>query len=453
MSTQAIPIKIYPRLTRGRFNNWRVIAVLVTQLVYLGLPWLTWNGRQAVWFDLPGNQLHLFSLTLWPQDFVYLAALLIFCAIALFWWTALAGRLWCGFSCPQTVYTEIMTWIERWVEGKPRQRQALDAAPWSLRKLRIKGTSHGLMIAFSLVTGFTLVGYFVPIREVATALLGGTLSDWAWFWLLFYAGFTYLLAGRLRESVCKHMCPYARFQGVMFDPDTLVVSYDAVRGEPRGAHRKHEADAARGDCVDCGLCVQVCPTGIDIRAGLQYECIGCAACVDACDAVMDKIGAPRGLIRFATENSMAGRVAARDIPRRMLRPRVMLYSTLMLVVLAGSMAMLLLRTPFIVDVLRDRAFLVRETNDGWLENGYTLRLVNTQASTQRVQLGVEGLPGIRLADAPVLMLPPQATRTVQLRVQASPESAGSGSHPIRFTVVSLNEPGLRHSEDSRFIGE
>ncbi|MBI3146800.1 MAG: cytochrome c oxidase accessory protein CcoG [Pseudogulbenkiania sp.] len=453
MSTvPAIPIKLYPRLTRGRFNNWRVVFVVVTQLLYFGLPWLQWHERQAVWFDLVGGRFHLFGLTLLPQDMVYLAALLMASAFGLFLWTTLAGRLWCGFSCPQTVYTEIMLWIERWTEGKPAARRALDAAPWSLNKLSRKGGKHALMVAFSLWTGLTLVGYFSPLRELATGLPTLAIGPWEAFWALFYGGFTYLLAGVLREKVCLHMCPYARFQGAMFDPDTKLVAYDAPRGEPRGALRKDAAPGmARGDCVDCGLCVQVCPTGIDIRAGLQYECIGCAACIDACDAVMDKIGAPRGLIRFTTQRAEDG---GDQRPRRLWqRPRVLIYGGLLAILLALTLTGLLNHTPYKLDVLRDRASLVREGDDGWLENSYSLRVMNGDERPHRFLLTVEGLPGVQLRDAVPVQVPALTVATVGVRVAADPATVQRGSQPLRFVLHAEDDPQRTVTADSSFIGE
>nr|WP_294867797.1 cytochrome c oxidase accessory protein CcoG [uncultured Pseudogulbenkiania sp.] len=453
MSTvPALPIKLYPRLTRGRFNTWRVAFVVVTQLLYFGLPWLPWHGRQALWFDLVGGRFHLFGLTLLPQDMVYLAALLMASAFGLFLWTTLGGRLWCGFSCPQTVYTEIMLWIERWTEGKPAARRALDAAPWRLNKVMRKGGKHVLMAAFSLWTGLTLVGYFSPMRELAAGLPTLAIGPWEAFWALFYGGFTYLLAGVLREKVCLHMCPYARFQGAMFDPDTRLVAYDVPRGEPRGALRKDaRPGVARGDCVDCGLCVQVCPTGIDIRAGLQYECIGCAACVDACDAVMDKIGAPRGLIRFTTQRAEDG---GDGRPRRLWqRPRVLVYGGLLATLLVLTATGLLNHTPYKLDVLRDRASLVREGDDGWLENSYSLRVMNGDEQAHRFRVEVAGLPGARLRDDAPVLVPALTVATVGVRVAVDPGTVQRGSQPLRFVLRAVDAPHRYVSADSSFIGE
>ncbi|KZE33178.1 cytochrome c oxidase accessory protein CcoG [Crenobacter luteus] len=448
--------KVYPRAVKGVFNNWRALFVLGTQLVYFALPWLTWNGRQAVLFDLVNRKFFLFGLTIWPQDFVYLAALLMCCAFGLFAWTTVAGRLWCGYSCPQTVYTEIMLWIEAWVEGDRNKRIKLDKAPMSLAKLRIKTTKHALMIAFSLVTGFTLVGYFTPIRELVAAIPSFGFGPWETFWIFFYAGFTYLFAGFLREQMCKYMCPYARFQSVMFDADTLIISYDEARGEPRGSRKKgtKPREAGLGDCVDCTLCVQVCPTGIDIRNGLQIECIGCAACIDACDDVMGKMGYPRGLIRYTTENALKGVYPESQIVSRLKRPRVVLYTLVLIAVIAASVGSFALRQPFKVDVLRDRASLVRETDDGWLENGYSLKIINTSEQSQRFRLSVKGLPGIKLStDTPQITVAGGMNETVGVRVQADPQYATRGSHEIHFVIESLDDPSKVVEEKSSFIGE
>ncbi|MEJ8675181.1 cytochrome c oxidase accessory protein CcoG [Chromobacterium amazonense] len=448
--------KLYPRSVKGLFNNFRILFVIGTQLLYLGLPWLQWNGRQAVFFDLINRKFYLFGLTVWPQDFVYLAALLMCCAFALFTWTTIAGRLWCGYSCPQTVYTEIMLWIEQWVEGDRNKRMKLDAAPMSLHKLRLKSTKHFLMLAFSLWTGFTLVGYFTPIRSLVAALPTFGYGPWETFWMFFYGGFTYLFAGFMREQVCKYMCPYARFQSVMFDADTLIISYDEARGEPRGARKKgaDPKEQGLGDCINCSICVQVCPVGIDIRNGLQYECIGCAACIDACDDVMDKMGYPRGLIRYTTENALEGKYSEKAIASRLKRPRVVLYSLVLLIVFCAAVTSLALRKPFKVDIIRDRASLVRETEDGWLENSYIIKIINTTEQNQRFAITANGLPGIKVkAEQPETLVRATETESITVQVQADPQYATKGSHEIHFVIQSLNNPALRVEEKSSFIGE
>ncbi len=327
--------QIYMRETKGRYANWRWACVWLTQLVFYGLPWLSWNQRQAVLFDLGTRKFYLFGIVLLPQDFIYLALLLIICAYALFLFTAVAGRVWCGFSCPQTVYTEIFMWIERKIEGPRSARMRLDRQPWSLSKFSKKSAKHAVWIMVALWTGFTFVAYFTPIRTLAAEVAALALGPWQSFWILFYGFATYGNAGWMREQVCRYMCPYARFQSAMFDQDTLIVSYDKARGEPRGTLSKTAAKpAAQGSCIDCSMCVQVCPTGIDIRNGLQHDCIGCAACVDACDAVMDKIGAPRGLVRFTTDNALKNNFSFQQIRQRALRPRVLIYGAILMAMLA-----------------------------------------------------------------------------------------------------------------------
>ncbi|OYV02389.1 MAG: cytochrome c oxidase accessory protein CcoG, partial [Burkholderiales bacterium PBB5] len=305
-------VKIQARHVTGRHARWRWALVALTQAVFCGLPWLTWQGRQAVLFDLEARRFFLFDAVLFPQDLVYLTGLLVFSALLLFAATAIAGRVWCGFACPQTVYTALFQWIEHHTEGDRLARLRLDAASWRAGKLLRRGGKHALWALLSLLTGFSLVAWFTPARSLAAALPGLALGPWEAFWILFYGAATYLHAGLLREKVCQHACPYGRFQGSMLDRHSLVVGYDAARGEPRGARaRGTEARAkGQGDCVDCTLCVQVCPVGIDIRHGLQAACISCGLCIDACDQVMDKLGAPRGLVRFGVWPPAGAAVAA-----------------------------------------------------------------------------------------------------------------------------------------------
>ena len=310
--------KIHPRSVSGWFAGWRWAMVWLTQAVFYGLPWLPWNGRQAVLFDLAARRFYIFDLVLYPQDFIYLTGLLVLSAFGLFFFTALAGRLWCGYACPQTVYTEVFLWIEQRFEGERGARIKLDAGPWTWNKLARKSGKHAAWLTLSLWTGFTFVGYFTPIHTLWAQAFTLAFGPWEWFWVNFYGLATYGNAGFLREQVCKYMCPYARFQSAMFDRDTLIISYDTERGEPRGSRSK-KADPKQlglGSCIDCTLCVQVCPTGIDIRKGLQADCIACGACIDACDDIMDKMSYPRGLIRYATENSLEQHLGWRQMLRR-----------------------------------------------------------------------------------------------------------------------------------------
>ena len=447
---------IHARSVKGWFANWRWFFVWATQIVFYGLPWLQWNGRQAVLFDLASRRFYLGGLVLYPQDFIYLTGLLVISAYGLFLFTAVAGRLWCGFACPQTVYTEMFMWIERRLEGDRNARIRLDAAPWRAAKLLRRGGKHALWIALALWTGFTLVGYFTPIKTLWAEAFTLDFGPWEWFWVLFYGLATYGNAGFLREQVCKYMCPYARFQSAMFDRDTLVVSYDAARGEPRGT-RARGADlkaANLGDCIDCGLCVHVCPVGIDIRDGLQYECIACSACIDACDSVMDKMKYPRGLIRYATENGLIQRLTRSQMFKRVLRPRVLVYGAVLVAIAGGFVASLAMRHTFKVDVVRDRVTLARVVDDGQIENLYRLQLMNATEQSQRYHVEAQGIPGVVLVDAGDVAVEPAQARWVTLAVRVSPQAAkalGAGAHPIRFEVVALGAASARVSERSTFV--
>jgi cytochrome c oxidase accessory protein FixG len=437
--------KIHPRAVDGFYARWRWALVALTQLVFYGLPWLSWGDRPAMLFDLEARRFYVFGLVLYPQDFVYLTALLLISAYALFLFTAVAGRLWCGFACPQTVYTEIFVAVERWFEGDRNARLRLAKAPWSFSKLWRKTGKQSVWIAIGLWTGFTFVGYFTPIRELGAAVLQLGLGPWETFWVLFYGFATYGNAGYMREQVCKYMCPYARFQSAMFDRDTLIVSYDPVRGEPRGHNavrgkkgKKGEARSqAVGDCIDCGLCVQVCPTGIDIREGLQYECIGCAACVDVCNGVMDKMGTSRGLIRFDTENGMARQLSLAQRWRRVLRPRVLIYGGVLLLICGAMLWSLASRHSFRVDVVRDRAALARLVEDGWVENVYRLQIMNATEAPQRYRLEADGLPGLALSRATRVDIGPAEARWVAVGLRLPPEAAQGlkpGAHPVRWRI-------------------
>ena len=435
--------KIYPRSVSGLFSNWRWGMVFLTQLVFYGVPWLEWGQRQAVLFDLGSRRFYIFGLVLYPQDFIYLTGILVISALSLFLFTAVAGRLWCGYACPQTVYTEIFLWIEKKVEGDRSARMRRDAKPLSLEKLGLKSTKHVLWLLVALWTGFTFVGYFTPIKELGLEFVQMNMSSWEVFWTFFYGFATYGNAGFMREQVCKHMCPYARFQSAMFDKDTLIVTYDDARGEPRGA-RSRKADPTTlnlGSCVDCSLCVQVCPTGIDIRKGLQYECIGCGACVDVCDTVMDKMGYARGLVKYTTENAMKLGWTQSQTLRHILRPRVLIYSAILGGVVLAMLVSLSLRTPFKVDVVRDRGVMARVVNGGKIENVYRLQIMNATESLQHYKISVSGLKGLVVSSEDVVDVKSTEARWVAVRVQAPFDVAAPGAHPMQFDIKSIDTPG------------
>ena len=444
--------KIHPRSVQGVFARWRWLMVVITQLVFYGLPWLEWGQRQAVLFDLGARRFYIFGLVLYPQDFIYLTALLVISALSLFLFTAVAGRLWCGFACPQTVYTEIFIWIERQFEGDRSARMRLDDAPWSLNKVGRKTGKQLAWIVFSLWTGFSFVGYFTPIRELSASVLSLGFGPWEIFWILFYSFATYGNAGFMREQVCKYMCPYARFQSAMFDKDTLIVTYDEARGEPRGPRSKKADPKALGlgSCVECTLCVQVCPTGIDIRKGLQYECIGCGACVDVCDNVMDKVGYDRGLIKFSTQNAMDQGWSWSQTVRRIFRPRVLIYTAVLWSIIIGVGVSLWLREPFKVDIVRDRATMARIVSGGKIENVYRLQIMNAAEETLSFHLQVEGLPGLLLASESAVQVNATESRWVSVQLQVPYDAAPSGSHPIQFHIdarkpfASTDAPNVGH---------
>ena len=435
--------KIYPRSVKGFFSNWRWIMVWVTQIVFYGLPWLEWGQRQAVLFDLGARRFYIFGLVLYPQDFIYLTGILVISAYSLFLFTAVAGRLWCGYACPQTVYTEIFLWLEKFAEGDRAARMRRDAGPWNREKIGRKAGKQAMWISVALVTGFTFVGYFTPIRVLAGEFARWDLGSWEIFWSFFYAFATYGMAGYMREQVCKYMCPYARFQSAMFDKDTLIVSYDAERGEPRGARSK-KADPAKlglGACVDCSLCVQVCPTGIDIRKGLQYECIGCGACADVCDTVMDKVGYARGLVKYSTQNAMNQHWTRNQTLRHVLRPRVLVYTAILGLVVTAMAVSLTLRIPFKVDVVRDRGALARIADGGRIENVFRLQIMNATEATQQFHISVSGMPELTVVSENDIVIESTQARWVAVRVQGPMEGAEPGSHPIYFEIAAKSDIG------------
>jgi cytochrome c oxidase accessory protein FixG len=450
-SLYAKRVKIYPREVHGIFATWRTILVAVTLSAYYLLPWLSFGeGRQAFLIDLPNRKFNFFMWTFWPQDLFYLSAVLIISALALFLFTAIAGRLWCGYACPQTVWTEVFLWFERWVEGDRSKQMKLSAAPWNGEKIAKRGTKHLLWIAFSLWTGFTFVGYVTPIRELSVSFVSGTLGPWETFWIYFYGFLTYFNAGWMREQVCIYMCPYARFQSAMFDKDTLIISYDKARGEPRGPRHRDVDFKAKGlgTCVDCSLCVQVCPTGIDIRNGLQYQCIACGACADVCDTVMEKMGYPTGLVRYTTQNELDG-----GAKRHILRPRVIVYGSLISAIAVALLVAVILRTPLALDVLRDRSSLYREIGQGQIENVYTLKIMNMDTIPHRYAISASGIEGVKVR-SDRMEVPAASGEVVNqtLSLIVDGDKIKKRSTPVQFRLQAVDEPRYVVEEEARFMG-
>ena len=442
---------IYVREIKGLFQRVRRLTNWVLMSAFFILPWLNWGDRPLIWFDLPGREFHIFTATFYPQEFILLSWLLIICAFGLFFITVFAGRVWCGYTCPQSVWTFLYIWVEHRLEGSRNRRIKLDREPLSFSKAWRKTAKHTIWVAIALATGITFVGYFTPIRELVVELPTLQAHGWSYFWVGFFLVFTYLNAGWLREQVCIYMCPYARFQGVMFDRDTLIVSYDEARGEPRGSRKKSldhaQARAAGfGDCIDCDLCVQVCPTGIDIRHGLQYECISCAACIDACDSVMDRMGYPRGLIRYTTENSLEGKKS------KVLRPRLLGYLAALAVMLGLFAWSLGERTPLDFEAERERGQLYQMTRDGRISNVYTLTVRNLDDHDHTYRLQVSGLPGLEV-DTDTISVPAGASRLVAVQVTADPAVLELPSHPIQLLLESQTAEQIALERETRFIGD
>ena len=441
--------KVYPREVHGLFARLRVLGVFGLLGIYYITPWLRWDGHQAILLDLPARKFYFLSVTLWPQDFIYLAALLIIAGLSLFFVTALAGRIWCGYACPQTVWTEAFLWIERKVEGDRMKQKKLDAMPMDARKFRIKATKQILWILLAGWTGFTFVGYFSPIIDLGQRLLAFNLGPWETFWVGFYGFATYGNAGWMREQVCLYMCPYARFQSAMFDKDTLTISYIDGRGEPRGS-RKRSADPAKlglGDCIDCTLCVQVCPTGIDIRNGLQYECIGCSACIDACDDVMDKMGYDKGLIKYTTEHEMSGGKT------HIIRPRIVIYAVILLGIISLFAYSFSQRISLGLDVIRDRNRLYRETDEGLIENVYIIKVLNMDGMAHTYKLGAAGIPGLELqTDASRIRVEAGEVMEFPVRLRADEADLENRSNKVVFDLVATDDPELAVEEEARFLG-
>lgn len=443
--------KIYVREIEGFFQKLRTYSLWALMLAYFCTAWFNWEGRQAVLFDLPARQFHVLGITFWPQDFMLLSWLLIIAAFGLFTVTNIAGRIWCGYTCPQSVWSFIFMWIEERAEGTRNQRIKLDKEPMSASKFRKKALKHIGWMIVAFWTGVTFVGYFTPIRDLVPEFFQGLANHWAYIWIGIFTVLTYLNAGWMREQVCIYMCPYARFQSVMYDPDTLAVSYDYNRGEPRGKRSKKKEEAAEqeklGDCVDCSLCVQVCPTGIDIRDGMQYQCIGCALCIDACDSIMEKLGKPKGLVRYTTENELEGQKT------HFFRPRLLGYAFLMTVMLVAFGYALLTRQAFRLDIERDRGALYQVTVNDTVTNSYTVKLMNMSQSEKEYTLNLEAADGIVMDAEKNHLLQVNQLKEVLVTLEYDPtvSKLNSSKVNVEFVVTDTESGEEIVREETRFI--
>lgn len=442
---------IYVRKVKGYFDNLRKMFGLFFLGLFAVLPWIQFNGSQAVLLDISQQRFSIFALTLWPQDLTLLAYIFIVSAFALFFVTTFAGRVWCGFMCPQTAWTYLFIWLEEKIEGSSNKRKKLDMRPMDVDKFIRKFLKHASWLAVSLLTGLTFVGYFTPISTLFVSFFTFSASFWASFFVLFFAFCTYGNAGWMREIMCTHMCPYARFQSAMFDKDTYTVSYNATRGErraprPRKLAHSELAEKGLGDCIDCNLCVQVCPTGIDIRNGLQYECINCGACVDACNEVMEKMGYPINLISFTSEHELAGGKT------KILRPKLIGYFVVLCIMFGALIADIALRIPLELDIIRDRNTLYRETNDGLVENVYTLKVMNKSQQDARYAIAVQGLPDYRFSGPQQVSVKAGEVLTVPVSVATDPYNLDQRVTEIFITVDQIDiTEGVAVEEPTRFI--
>lgn len=438
---------IYTKAFTGLFRNLRIGFGIFLFMLFLGTAWIDWDGRQAVWWNLPERKFYIFGATFWPQDFMLLSWLLIICAFGLFFITVFAGRVWCGYACPQTMWTWIFMWVEKVTEGDRNKRMKLAKQPMNAEKFLRRTAKYSLWLIISFVTAFTFVGYFTPIRELLGDLITGQADGWAYFWVGFFTFMTYLAASFLREQVCIYMCPYSRFQSVMFDKDTLVVSYNEKRGENRGPRKKgsNYKEQGLGDCIDCMQCVYVCPTGIDIRDGLQIACVSCAACVDVCDDVMGKMGYEKGLISYTTEHNLSGEKT------KLIRPRLVGYATALLIMVSLFTYTIATRTLVELNVIKDR-IPYRENIDGRIENVYLLRIINKDQHDHTFVLDATGIEGLRLDGKQSFEVAAGEIVSTPVSLSAEFEALEPGANNVQFILKSVDDESIHRSSSSTFIG-
>ena len=442
--------RIYVRAVDGLWTTLRRYMGWIAMLFFLLLPWLPWGDRQAVWFNLAEQKFHVFGLTIWPQDLTLLAALFMIAAFGLFFVTTYLGRVWCGYTCPQTVWTFIFIWFEEKFEGARNKRIKLDQMPWSVNKLWRKTAKHTSWLLISLLTATTFVSYFVPSRELYIDFFTLNAGGGIYFWVVFFTIATYGNAGWMREIMCIHMCPYARFQAAMFDKNTYIVGYDTQRGETRGPRTRKQdpKEMGLGDCIDCDLCVQVCPTGIDIRNGLQYECINCGACIDACDNTMERMGYDKGLISYTTENKLDG------VQEKVLRPKLVGYGVVLTVMILIFIYASATIAPVRMDVIRDRNSLYRENNQGNTENTFTIKILNKTEQPQEYELSVEGLPNARWIGPQHVSIEAGEVLTLPISIAVDPIELKRSITKIDIKITAqIDGSPIEIKQETRFFGD
>lgn len=438
--------KIYPKRVKGKFRTIKWVLTSVFLGIYFMLPWIKIDGRQAVLFDIPDRKFYIFNIVFWPQDVFYLAILMLLLAMGLFFFTAVAGRLWCGYVCPQTGFSDIFVAIERFIEGDRHERMALDHSPWTVKKVFEKITKHSVWLAFSFAISFTFVTYFVPPQELGWRIVSGNLTAAHAFWLFLFIATIYSFCGFFKELICLVPCPYGRFQSTLCDQDTLIIGYDVKRGEPRGHVKKRAAAVGvHGDCIDCSLCVQVCPTGIDIRNGLQYECIGCADCIDACNSVMKKIGKPQGLIRYGSMNIFSGGTT------HILRPRVVLYAVILVVLISGLFYKVATRIPLEIDVVRNRTSLYQKTSDGKILNIYTIKALNMDQRDHRFMIKVEGMQAKLVIGANPIQVKGGEVYQTTVSLAIDEKAATKKISHFAFVIEDVDNPRDKARRESTFL--
>ena len=459
-SLYAPHVKIYPKRAHGRFRTAKWIVMAVTLGIYYLVPWIRWDRGpylpdQAVLIDFPGRRFYFFFLEIWPQEFYYITGLLVLAALALFLVTSVAGRVWCGYTCPQTVWTDLMIAVERFFQGDRNQRLRLDKNPWAAETLWRRGATHLTWLLIAIATGGAWVFYFADAPTLARQLMTFEAPLLAYIFIGVFTASTYVLGGLAREQVCIYMCPWPRIQGAMFDRDSLLITYRGWRGEPRGPHKTGQSWEGRGDCIDCKQCIAVCPTGIDIRNGPQLECIQCALCIDACDEIMTKVERPRGLIAYDTESNLAA--AGREtVPIKLIRPRTIFYAAAIGLVGAIMLTALLLRHDLDVNVLRDRNPLYVKLSDGGVRNGYTVKLLNKLYAPRALSLSLEGLPGAKLSVVgldnevtPIVTVPPDELKSIRLYVNLDKQAvAALGGAATSFDIVVTDVATTKRMEHS-----